>query len=78
MAAVVRGCSKAGVESQECKGYFAKIEACVKKAMPIKVDALRKTAETSKASFEKTSNPLAVKKSCEMMLESLNNDSDCK
>jgi len=72
------GCSKAGLESQECKDYFAKVEACAAKAPAIKADALRKTAEVSKANFEKNSNPLAVKKSCEVMLDTLNKDPDCK
>ena len=72
------GCSKAGLESQECKDYFAKVEACAAKAPAIKADALRKTADVSEANFEKNANPLAVKKSCEMMLDTLNNDPDCK
>lgn len=78
VAVGVTGCSKAGIESEECENYFAKVEACAAKAPKIKADALRKTAEVSKANFEKNSNPLAVKKSCEAMLESLNNDPDCK
>ncbi len=80
MVAVVGsvGCSKAGLESQECKDYFAKVEACAAKAPPVKADAMRKTAEVSKANFEKNANPLAVKKSCEVMLDTLNKDPDCK
>lgn len=72
------GCSKAGIESKECTEYFAKVEECAAKAKPMKADILRKTAEASRAGFEKNSNPLAVKKSCELMLENLKSDPDCK
>ncbi len=67
-----------GLESEECKAYFAKVEECAGKADSMKADILRKTAEESKKQFEKNANPMAVSKSCEIMLDSLNNDADCK
>ena len=74
-----------GLESKECKDYFAKVDECVKKAnekgtpsAKTKAQAWKTGAEVSKKNFEKNSNPLAVKKSCEAMLEQLNTDSDCK
>ncbi len=76
--AAMSGCSKAGIESKECTEYFAKVEECAAKAQPMKADILRQTAAASRAGFEKNSNPLAVKKSCELMLENLKADPDCK
>lgn len=71
------GCG-GGTDSKECKAYFAKVEECAKKAPEIKANAIKEAAKVSKENFEKNSNPAAVSKSCEMMLESLNNDPDCK
>ena len=68
-----------GLESEECKAYFEKVESCTSSMdNEIKADALRKTAEASKAEWEKNSNALAVKTGCEMMREQLDNDPDCK
>ncbi len=67
-----------GLKSKECVAYFEKNEACAAKATnKIKADAMRKTAEVSKANFEKNANPMAVSKSCELMLEQLEKDPDC-
>lgn len=74
---IVSACG-GGVESEQCKAYFAKVEECAAKNEGVKGDAIRKTAEVSKEQFEKNSNPMAVSKSCEMMLEQLENDPDCK
>ncbi len=67
-----------GLESEACKTYFEQVEACAAKADAVKAGILRKTAEVSKENFKKNSNPLAVQKSCEMMLDSLKADPDCK
>jgi hypothetical protein len=68
-----------GLKSKECVAYFEKTEACASKTTnKIKADSWRKSAEISKANFEKNANPMAVSKSCEMMLQSLENDTDCK
>jgi hypothetical protein len=67
-----------GLESEECKAYFAKVEECAGKADSMKADILRKTAAASKEQFEKNANPMAVSKSCEMMLDALTTDPDCK
>ena len=77
-AATACGIPGAAIESAECKAYFEAVEACAAKNEGIKGDAMRKTAEVSKENFKKNSNPMAVKKSCEMMKESLDNDPDCK
>lgn len=69
---------KSGLKSQACADFFAKTEECAAKASPMKADALRKSAEVSKANFEKNSNPIAVEQSCKMMLETLTNDPECK
>lgn len=71
-------CGKAGLESKDCKDYFATTEACAAKAPKIKADTLRQSAAVSKANFEKNSNGLAVQQSCKVMLEALKNDPDCK
>lgn len=67
-----------GLESEECKNYFAKVEECAGKADSMKADIIRKTAEESKKQFEKNANPMAVSKSCEIMLDQLNSDPACK
>jgi hypothetical protein len=72
------GCNS-GLKSKECVAYFEKTEACAAKTTnKIKADTWRKSAEVSKANFEKNSNPMAVSKSCEMMLQSLQSDPDCR
>ena len=86
--AITAGCSLfggGGLESKECKDYFAKVNECVGKAnakgtpaAKVKAESWKKGAEISKQNFEKNSNPLAVKKSCEMMLSQLQSDSDCQ
>jgi hypothetical protein len=88
LVAASAGCSLfggGGLESKECKDYFAKVDECVGKAKAkgtpaakIKADAWRQGADTSKQNFEKNSNPLAVKKSCEMMMTTLKDDADCR
>lgn len=68
-----------GLKSKECVAYFEKTEACAAKTTnKIKADAWRQGAAVSKANFEKNSNPMAVSKSCEMMLQQLQSDPDCK
>jgi hypothetical protein len=74
-----------GLESKECKDYFAKVEECASKANAkgtpsgkVKADAWKKGAEVSKQNWEKNANPVAVKKGCEIMAEQLKNDSDCR
>jgi len=68
-----------GLKSKECVAYFEKNEACAAKMTnKIKADAMRQTAAVSKANFEKNSNPMAVSKSCELMLQQLNSDPDCR
>lgn len=74
---LVSACGKRGLESKACVDYFAKTEACAAKAPKIKGDALRQGAEVSKQNFEKNMNPMAVEKSCEMMLDTLEKDPDC-
>lgn len=72
-------CGKRGLESKPCVDYFAKTEACAAKTTnTVKADVLRQTAAVSKANFEKNANPMAVSKSCELMLEQLERDPDCK
>lgn len=72
-------CGGGGLESEQCKAYFAKVEECTSKMEnEIKADVLKKTAETSKEEWKKNANPMAVSKGCELMLEQLNNDADCK
>lgn len=91
VGAIVLSCGAAcsllggGLESQECKDYFAKVEECAGKATAkgtpaakTKADAWVKGAAISKENFEKNANPMAVSKSCEMMLEQLKSDSDCQ
>jgi hypothetical protein len=78
LASFACGMMGGGLESEECKAYFAKVEECAGKADEMKADILRKTAEESKKQFEKNANPMAVSKSCEMMLDSLKNDPACK
>lgn len=75
----------AGLDSEECKNYFAKVDECAKKAnakgtpaAKVKAESWVKGAEISKANFEKNSNPLAVKKSCEMMLDQMKGDPACQ
>jgi hypothetical protein len=78
VALVALGC-KSGLKSKECVAYFEKNEACAAKLTnKVKADAMRKTAEVSKANFEKNANPVAVSKSCELMLEQLEKDPDCQ
>lgn len=74
-----------GLDSKECKAYFAKVDECVGKANAkgtpagkVKAESWKTSAEVSKANFKKNANPLAVKKSCEMMMESMAKDSDCQ
>jgi hypothetical protein len=74
-----------GLESKECKDYFAKVDECVGKANAkgtpagkIKAESWKKGADISKENFKKNSNPLAVKKSCEMMMDQMAKDSDCQ
>lgn len=74
-----------GLESQECKDYFAKVDECAQKATAagtpagkVKAESWVKGAEISKVNFEKNSNPMAVSKSCEMMLEQMKTDTDCQ
>jgi len=88
LLASVAGCSLfggGGIESKECKDYFAKVDECVGKARAkgtpaasVKAEAWRKGADVSKQNFEKNANPLAVKKSCELMLEQMKTDADCR
>jgi hypothetical protein len=73
----LHGC-KSGLKSQACVDFFAKTEECAVKASPAKGDALRKSAEVSKANFEKNANPIAVEQSCKLMLEALEKDPECK
>jgi len=84
---VTAGCGLlgGGLDSKECKNYFAKVDECVGKAKAkgtpaasVKADAWKKGAEVSKQGFEKNSNPMAVQKSCELMLDQLKGDSDCQ
>ncbi|MCL2724433.1 MAG: hypothetical protein FWD69_08350 [Polyangiaceae bacterium] len=70
-------CSR-GTESKECVDYFAKVEACAAKASPMKADILRKSAALTKEGFGKNPNPMAIRESCKMMMETLKNDPDCK
>lgn len=78
VALLAFGC-KSGLKSKECVAYFEKNEACAAKMTnKIKADAMRKTAEVSKENFEKNANPVAVSKSCELMLEQLEKDPDCQ
>lgn len=67
-----------GLESEECVAYFKAVDECAEKAGGIKADALRKGAEISRENFKKNSNPMAVSKSCEMMLETIKKDPACK
>jgi hypothetical protein len=68
-----------GLKSKACVTYFEKNEACAAKTTnKVKADAMRQTAAVSKANFEKNSNAMAVSKSCEMMLQQLESDPDCK
>jgi hypothetical protein len=74
-----------GLESKECKDYFAKVDECSAKAdakgtpsAKVKAEAWKKGAEISKQNWEKNANPVAVKKGCELTLETLKNDSDCQ
>ncbi len=74
-----------GLDSEECKNYFAKVEECSKKAIAkgtpagkVKAEAWRKSAEISRENFKKNSNPMAVKKSCEMMTPTITGDPDCQ
>lgn len=88
LLAASAGCSLfggGGLESKECKDYFSKVDECVSKAKAkgtasakVKADAWRSSADVSKQNFEKNANPLAVKKSCEMMLNQLKDDADCR
>lgn len=67
-----------GVESAECKAYFEAVETCAAKNEGVKGDAIRKTAEVSKEQFKKNANPMAVKKSCELMKQTLDADPACQ
>lgn len=72
------GCNS-GMKSKACVDYFEKSETCAAKTTnKIKAESIRKSAEVSKANFEKNANPMAVSKSCELMLEQLERDPDCK
>jgi hypothetical protein len=82
------GCSLVGgggLESKECKDYFAKVDECAKKATDkgtpsakVKAESWTKGAEISRQNWEKNANPMAVKKGCEMMHQQLQSDSDCQ
>lgn len=74
-----------GIDSKECKAYFAKVDECVGKAnakgtpaAQVKAGSWKTSAEVSKENFKKNANPAAVKKSCEMMMETMAKDPDCQ
>ena len=79
-AALGFGCGligKAATDSDVCKAYFAKVESCATKVGGMKADMWRKTASKTRENLEKNSNPLAVTKTCEAMLQTLEHDPDC-
>ncbi len=76
---LLTACGGGGLESEQCKAYFAKVDECTSKMEnEMKADILRQTADKSKEEWEKNANPMAVSKGCELMLETLEKDPDCK
>lgn len=68
---------KAATDSDVCKAYFAKVESCAAKVGGMKADMWRKMASKTRENLEKNGNPLAVTKTCETMLDTLERDPDC-
>ncbi len=66
-----------GTSSDPCKTYFEEAEACAAKKEGVAADVLRKTATETKKNLEQNGNPLAVSKTCEVLLETLRKDPAC-